>query len=127
VQGFLARMLVSAIGLWLASALIADIHFSSVGSLLAAALLLGLVNAVIRPMVVLLTLPLTFVTFGLFLLAINGAMLALVAWLLSGFSVGGLGSAVLGAVVVGLTSWIASWYIGPNGRFEVMVIERRGT
>jgi putative membrane protein len=119
-------MLVSAIGLWLASALIADIHFSSVGSLLAAALLLGLVNAVIRPMVVLLTLPLTFVTFGLFLLAINGAMLALVAWLLSGFSVGGLGSAVQGAVVVGLTSWIASWYIGPNGRFEVMVIERRG-
>ena len=61
---------------------------------------------------------------GLFLLLINAAMLGLVAWLLSGFSLGGTASALLGALIVSATSWAASWYIGPRGRFEILVVER---
>jgi putative membrane protein len=87
-------------------------------------LLLGIVNALVRPVAVLLTLPLTVVTLGLFLLVVNAGMFALVAALLDGFRVAGFGSALLGSIIVGLTSWVASWYVGPRGRVEVMVVRR---
>jgi putative membrane protein len=90
-----------------------------------AALLLGLVNAFVRPIAVVLTLPITVVTLGLFLWVVNAGMLGLVAWLLDGFRIAGLGSAMLGSLIVGLTSWVASWYVGPRGRVEVMVVRRR--
>lgn len=61
-------------------------------------------------------------TLGLFLLVVNGLMLSLVAWLLPGFSLAGLGSAVLGAIVSALAAWFASALIGPSGRFEVMAV-----
>jgi putative membrane protein len=125
MPGILTRMLITAAGLWLAAELIDGIQFETTGSLLAAAVLLGVVNAVVRPLLVLLTLPITILTLGLFLLVVNGAMLSLVAWMLSGFSVDGTGAALLGAIVVGFTSWVASWYIGPTGRPEVLVVERR--
>lgn len=73
-----------------------------------AALLLGLCNAVVRPLLILLTLPATILSLGLFLLVINAAMLALVAAMLPGFTIAGFGSALLGAIVVGLTGWIGS-------------------
>ena len=79
-----------------------------------------------RPLLVLLTLPITILSLGLFLLVINAAMLALVAALLDGFSLSGFGSALLGSIVVSLTGWIASWYVGGSGRIEVLVVERRG-
>jgi putative membrane protein len=116
--------LISALGLWLAQALVPGVEIRGTGTLLLAALLLGFVNAVVRPIVVLLTLPFTLVTFGLFLWVINAMMLALVAALLDGFTLRGFGSALLGALVVSMTGWIASWYIGPSGRFEVMVVRR---
>jgi putative membrane protein len=94
-------------------------------TLLVAALLLGLVNAFVRPLLVLLTLPLTLVTLGFFLLVINAAMFGLVAAMLDGFHVAGFFSAVFGALIVGLTGTLASLYIGPSGRYEVMVVERR--
>ena len=119
-------MLITAVGLWLASLLVSSIEFESGGSLLIAAFLLGVVNAVIRPVVVVLTLPITVLTLGFFLLFVNAAMLGLVAWLLSGFSLGGTLSALIGSLIVSATSWVASWYIGPKGRFEVLVVERRG-
>ena len=61
---------------------------------------------------------------GLFLWVINAAMLALVAALLDGFTLSGLGAALLGALVVSITGWLASWYVGPSGRFEVMIVRR---
>ena len=88
-----------------------------------AALILGFVNAVIRPVVLILTLPLTVLTLGLFLLVVNAGMVGLTAALLPGFQVAGFGTAVLASIVVSLTSWFASWTIGPRGRYEVMVIE----
>ena len=96
-----------------------------VDTLAGAALLLGIVNAVVRPVAVLLTLPFTILTLGLFLLAVNAAMLGLVAALLDGFALAGFGPALLASIVVSLTSWIASWYIGPSGRFEILVVESR--
>lgn len=121
MTGFLIRWLITALGLWVAQAIVPGIEITGVGTLLAAALLLGLVNAVVRPIVVLLTLPITVLSLGLFLLVVNAAMLALVAALLDGMVVRGFFSALFGSLVVSLTSWIAAWYVGPTGRIEVIV------
>jgi putative membrane protein len=122
--GFLIRTLIVALGLWIASAIVPGMAIRGVGTLLLAALLLGVVNAVIRPIVVFLTFPITIVTLGFFLLVINGLMLALVAALLDGFHLSGLLSAIAGSVVVSITGWIASWYVGPTGRVEILVVRR---
>jgi putative membrane protein len=119
-------MLVEALGLWLASALVAGISIEGKGTLLLAALLLGVVNAVVRPVVVLLTLPITVLTLGLFLWVVNAGMLGIVAAMLPDFRIAGLGSALLGAAIVGITSWFASWYIGPRGRYEVLIVREGG-
>jgi putative membrane protein len=112
------------LGLYLASAMIPGVQIVGTGSFIIAAVLLGLVNAFVRPVAFLLTLPITIVTLGLFLFVINAAMFGLVAAMLENFSVAGLGSAILGAIVVSITSTIASWYIGPDGRYEVFIIRR---
>lgn len=124
MSGFVVRLLIAAAGLWLAQALVPGVTIHGTGTLFVAALLLGVVNAFVRPLIVLLTFPITVVTLGLFLWVINAAMLGLVARLLDGFTLHGLGSALLGALVVSLTGWIASWYVGPSGRFEVMIVRR---
>lgn len=124
MPGLLLRLLICALGLWLASALLPGIHISGTGTLLLAALLLGIVNALVRPVLVLLTLPITVLTLGLFLLVVNAATLGLVAALLDGFTISGFFSALFGALIVSLTGWIASWYIGPSGRVEVLVVRR---
>src|SRR5574341_1395072 len=127
MRGFFTRLLINAIGLFAASKLVPGITFDGWGSLVVAALLLGIVNAVVHPVLFVLTLPITLVTLGLFLLVINGISLGLVAWLLPGFAVSGLWAATLGALVVGLTSWFASSFVGSSGRFERLHrIEGRG-
>ena len=83
-----------------------------------AALLLGIVNAVVRPVIVVLTLPLTLLTLGLFLLVINAGMLWLVSAVLHGFEVHGFIAAIMGAIVTGLVSWFASDFIGAAGKVE---------
>lgn len=103
---FLVRAIFAALGLWLSAQLLDGVAFTNTGSLVAAAVLLGVVNAIVRPLVVLLTLPLTVVTLGLFLLVVNAAMIGLVASFLGGFQVDGLVPGVLAAVVTGVTSWI---------------------
>ena len=125
MAGFLIRMLITSLGLWVASRLVPGMEISGFGTLLGSALLLGFVNAVVRPLLVLLTLPITILTLGIFLLVINAAMFGLVAAMLDGFHVAGFFSAVFGALIVGLTSTLASLYIGPSGRYEVMVVDRR--
>jgi putative membrane protein len=94
--------------------------FDGAGSLFVAAFLLGFVNAFVRPVLLLLTLPLTIVTLGLFLLVLNGLLLMLVAWMLPGFQLAGLGTAILGSIVSALAAWFASSLIGPSGRVEVL-------
>jgi len=112
------------LGLFLASTLIPGVDIMGTGTFVLAALLLGLVNGFIRPIAILLTLPLTIVTLGLFILVINAAMFGLVAAMLDNFSVSGLFAAMFGALIVGITSTIASWYIGPNGQVEIYVVRR---
>jgi putative membrane protein len=118
MKGFLFRLLITALGLWAAAAIFPGIRLDGWGNLVLAALLLGIVNAVIRPIILVLTLPLTVLTLGLFILVVNGISLALVAWMLPGFHVDGLWSAILGSIVVGLTSWFASTFVGGSGRIE---------
>jgi putative membrane protein len=125
MRGFLLRWAISALGLWLADQLLAGISFDSPGTLAAAALLLGIVNAIVRPLAVFFTLPATLVTLGLFLLVINAAMLGLVAALLDGFRIASFWSALGGWMVVSLTSWLASGWVGERGRVEVIVARRR--
>ena len=120
--GFVIRLAITSLGLWLAQQVVPGIRIDSTETLVAAALLLGIVNAVVRPLAVLFTLPITVLTLGLFLLVVNAAMLGLVAALLGGFHVAGFGAALLGSLVVSLTSWVASWYVGPKGRLEVLVV-----
>ena len=124
MNGFLLRFVICAVGLWLAEEILPGIGVDNAGSLVAAALLLGVINAFIRPVLVLLTLPITVVTLGLFLLVINAAMVALVAWILPGFHVAGFWSALFAALIIGITGWVATWFIGPRGRVEVMVVRR---
>lgn len=124
MRGFLLRALVSALGLWLAAAIVPGLHVAGAGTLLIAALLLGVVNAVVRPVLVILTLPITVITLGLFLLVVNAAMLGLVALLLPGFMIDGFFSALFAGIIVSLVSWLASWFIGPYGRYDVLVIRR---
>jgi putative membrane protein len=112
------------LGLLLASTLVPGVQIEGLGTLILAALLLGIVNALVRPIAFLLTLPLTIITLGLFLLVLNAAMFGLVAAMLDNFVVAGLGSAILGALIVSITGMIGSWYIGPKGRVEILVIRR---
>ena len=121
---FIVRALIAAIGLWVADALIDGISFDSAGWLLGAAVVLGLINAFVRPLALILTLPITVITLGLFLLVLNAGMLALAGWLLSGFHIAGFWSAFWGAIVVSLVSGIGSWFFGPKGGIEINV--RRG-
>jgi len=122
MEGFLIRAVVVGIGLWLASKIVSGIGFDSNGTLIAAALLLGIVNAFVRPIIVILTLPITLLTLGIFLLVINALMIELVAYFLPGFIVAGFWSAIFAAIVVGLTSWVMSGWIGPRGRIEVVTM-----
>jgi putative membrane protein len=119
--GFLIRAGVVALGLWVASNIVSGIAFASTETLIWAALALGVVNAFVRPIMVILTFPITILTLGLFLLIINGLMIQLVAHFLPGFHVEGLWPAILTAIVVSLTSWVISWLVGPSG-YEVYVV-----
>jgi putative membrane protein len=125
VTGLLIRLAISALGLWIAARFVPGIEIHGDTTLLLAALLLGVVNAVVRPVVVLLTLPVTLLTLGLFLWVVNAAMFGLVAALLDGFQVADFSSALLGALLVSVTSWFASSWVAPSGRVEVIQVRVR--
>ncbi len=124
MEGFLIRAVVVGIGLWLASKIVSGIGFDSNGTLIAAALLLGIINAFVRPVIVILTLPITLLTLGIFLLVINALMIELVAYFLPGFIVAGFWPAIFAAIVVSLTSGVMSGWIGPRGRIEVVTVRQ---
>jgi putative membrane protein len=108
---FIIRALFAALGLWLAARFVPGVHVRDAATVVFAALLLGFVNAFIRPVVIVLTLPLTLVTLGLFILVVNALMILLVAGFLPGFEVHGLLAGVLAAIVTGLTSWIGQMVV----------------
>ena len=120
MAGFILRGLIAALGLWAATAMLDGFIINSPWTLVGAGLLLGVVNAIVRPFALLLSLPALLLTLGLFLLIINAAMLGLVALMLPGFRIMGFWTAVGGALIVSIVSWIGSWFIGSRGRVEVI-------
>jgi putative membrane protein len=105
----LVHLLVSALLLWLIGQFVPGIHLSSFGAALLAALVLGIVNALVRPILVLITLPITILTLGLFLIVINALMLLLTGALVPGLRIDGFGAALLGGLLLGLFNLVASW------------------
>jgi len=112
VKWFLQRWLVTAAGVLIASQIIPGIHADSLMTLLAASLLLGIFNAFLRPVMMILTLPLLLVTLGLFTLVINALLLLFVAKLVGPFHVAGFWSAFFGGLVISIVSFIANGMIG---------------
>jgi putative membrane protein len=103
---FLLHWALTAFTLWLADRVFQGLRFADTRSLLISALLLGLANAIVRPVLVVLTLPLTLLTFGLFLLVINALMLMLVARLVRGFTIAGFGTAFLASLFIACVSLV---------------------
>ncbi|MEH6610329.1 MAG: phage holin family protein [Halioglobus sp.] len=122
--GIILRTLITGLGIWLAAYVVPGVSATSTEALIWAAIALGLINAFVRPVLVLLTLPFTILTLGLFLLILNAGMLNLAGWFVDGFEVVGFWSAVFGAIVVSLVSGLCSNFIGSRGRYEVLVVKR---
>lgn len=106
MRRFVIHVLVTAVALAVTAWMVPGIHVASVPALFLAALTLGLVNAVVRPVLLFITFPITLLTLGLFYFVVNGAAFGLAAALAPGFEIDGFGWAILGAMVVGITSWI---------------------
>src|SRR5712692_3445038 len=121
-MGFLVRVLANALAILAAAYILPGIEVSGGMALLAAGLVLALINAVVRPILLLLTLPVTLVTLGLFLFVLNAFCLWLTSWLVKGFEVHGFWPAVFGAMLVSVVSWLANAFL--NDRGQVVVITR---
>ena len=121
MRHFVFRWIATTIAVMVAAALIHGIRYDSIGSLIGAALLLGILNAFVRPVLLILSAPLILLTLGFFILIVNGLMLLLVPSLVHGFHVDSFGSAFWGAIVIGLVSWILSaFFRGSDGRVHVL-------
>jgi putative membrane protein len=123
-MGFLLRVLANILAIVLAASIVPGIRLDGVLPAVAAGLLLGFVNAVVRPVLLILTLPITLVTLGLFLFVLNGVCLWLVAAVVKGFHVAGFWPAVLGALCVSVVSWIVTTLVSDSGRFVVITRKR---
>src|SRR5258708_12866272 len=117
--GFLLRGVIVAVGLWVASVWVRGVGIDSPSTLILAGLLLGIVNSIIRPIAIVLTLPMTIATLGVFLLVINAGMVALVAWMLPGMHIAGFWSAFWTPVIVSLVSIVGSRFIAPTANLEL--------
>ena len=106
IMRFAVRLVVNTVAVFLAANLVPGIHVTGWGSALVAGIILGFVNAVIKPVLFILTLPFTILTLGLFIFVVNAICLALVAWLVPGFSISGFWAAFLGAIVISAVSWL---------------------
>jgi putative membrane protein len=122
VQSFLLRAAFASLGLWLATSVLPGLSFRDAQTLIVAALLLGVVNAVVRPLIIVLTLPITVVTMGLFLLVVNAGMMGLVAWLLDGFHISSFGTALAASLIVSLCTAVASALVGG---FKIQIVRQK--
>ncbi|GAC1308061.1 MAG: phage holin family protein [Vulcanimicrobiaceae bacterium] len=115
-MGFLIRLIVNAVALLIVAYVLPGVHVTSFGAAIVAALILGVVNAVLRPILVIVTLPAVILTLGLFTLVINAITFYLVAHLGLGLAVDGFGSAFLGAIVLAIVSFVLSSVVRPGAR-----------
>ena len=124
-MGFLIRVLVNALAIWLATEIVPGIEARSATTVLVAALVLGLVNAIVRPILLVLTLPLTLVTLGLFLFVLNALCLWLTSAVVPGFDVRGFWPAFGGALLVSALSWVVNGFVSDQGRVVVITDRER--
>lgn len=121
MRHFVFRWLITTVAVMVASAFVSGIRYDSTGALIAAALLLGILNAFVRPVLLILGAPLILLTLGFFILIVNGLMLYWVPGLISGFHVDSFGTAFWGAILIGIVSWILSaFFRGSDGRVHVL-------
>ena len=124
-MGFLIRVLVNALAIWLATEIVPGIEARSATTVLVAGLVLGLVNAIVRPFLLVLTLPLTLVTLGLFLFVLNALCLWLTSAVVPGFDVRGFWPAFGGALLVSALSWVVNGFVSDQGRVVVITDRER--
>lgn len=121
MTAFLIRWLVTTIAVFAAEKIIPGIHCHSAGALLGASLLLGIINAFVRPILLLLSIPFIILTMGLFILVVNALMLMLVAQIIPSFAVDGFWSAFFGSIVISFVSWIlSSFFRSSDGKFHTI-------
>lgn len=125
MQGILIRWIINAVALILASHVIKGIEVDNLLAAFVAAAVLGVMNAVVRPILILLTLPITLLTLGLFILIVNGFMLYVAGAVVNGFHVNGFWSSVFGALFLSVISWIANAFINDRGRIEYIEVHTR--
>jgi putative membrane protein len=125
MNGLLLRWLILSVAIMVAAYLFPGIHVSGFGSALFAALVLGILNAFFRPILFILTLPITVLTLGLFTFVINALLLMMTSGVIGGLMVDGFGSALLGSLIISLVSWLLSSFINDQGRVESIDIELR--
>lgn len=112
---FLLHWAITSLSLWVASYVFSGIKFADVSALIISALLLGFANAIVRPLLILLTLPLTLLTLGLFLLVINALMMLLVSAVVSGFTISGFWTAFFASIFIAILSFLlASFVLNSN-------------
>jgi putative membrane protein len=124
--GFLLRWSINLLSLVVAASFIKGIRIESMAMGILAAGILGVVNAVIRPLVLLLTLPITLLTLGLFTLVINAVMLQIVASVVPGFSIETFGAAFWGALIISIVSWLLNIFVGGDGKVMLIKTTRKG-
>lgn len=121
MRHFIFRWAITTVAVMVASSLIHGIRYDTVAALIGAALLLGILNAFVRPVLLLLSAPLILLTLGFFILILNGLMLYLVPSIVIGFHVDSFGSAFWGAIVISIVSWLLSaFFRGSDGRVHVL-------
>ncbi len=125
MMGFLIRVLANALAILAAAYILPGIEVSGGLAVLAAGVVLALINAVVRPVLIFLTLPFTLVTLGLFLFVLNAFCLWLTSWLVTGFEVHGFWPAVFGAMLVSVVSWVVNGFLSDRGQVVVITRHRR--
>ena len=111
MRSILLKWLINALALFVTTYLVKGIQVTGASALFLAAALLGILNALIRPILIILTLPINIITLGLFTLVINGAMLWFVSLIIKGFVIQGFWPAVIGALIISMVSWVINWII----------------
>lgn len=125
MRGLLIRFLVTGIAVLVASEVVPGISLDSVPAGMAAAVVLALLNAVVRPVLYLLSLPFIIVTLGLFMVIVNALLLQLAAWLVKGFHVEGFWPSILGAILISLVSTVLNLWVSERGTVEIVTARSR--
>jgi len=126
MKGLFVRWLMLTVAIMAAAYLLPGIEVRGIFSAFFAAAILGILNALLRPLLLLLTLPLNILTLGLFTFVINALMLMMASGVISGFHIAGFWSAIFGSLIIGVVSWLLTSMINDQGKMEVITLQRRG-